>query len=244
MSWESFEAFYASELQSPWLKLVGPVAFLLWRAVARSPGPGAVPAQARFVALWCTAFAIETIADPLATGPLVGALGLTGLGAQAVMLLFVLLGDLRVWWLVFHLAKPGIAALRRALLPTLAIPVFAYASTALADRLAEGIAGQWLWLTHEATFCGAALWLRSRWLPAHVAEPTTRALLADVLLYSAVYYALWASADVLILAGFDLGWGLRVLPNQLYYGWTVPFVWWRCFASRYAATSTSTHASR
>ncbi|MEN8159516.1 MAG: hypothetical protein ABFS41_05515, partial [Myxococcota bacterium] len=52
-----------------------------------------------------------------------------------------------------------------------------------------------------------------------------------VLAYAAVYYALWAACDVLILAGVDAGWLVRCLPNQLYYGLTVPFVWWRFFAA-------------
>ena len=47
----------------------------------------------------------------------------------------------------------------------------------------------------------------------------------DVRLAFANY--LWATADVLILAGVDLGWALRLLPNQLYYAFTVPFFWWR-----------------
>jgi len=57
-------------------------------------------------------------------------------------------------------------------------------------------------------------------------------------------YALWAAADLLIVAGFDAGWAVRLVPNQLYYAWYVPFVYWRFFSSRYAATSSSTHASR
>ena len=32
----------------------------------------------------------------------------------------------------------------------------------------------------------------------------------------------------LILAGVDFGWGLRVLPNQLYYAFFVPFAYLRC----------------
>jgi DNA polymerase-3 subunit chi len=36
-----------------------------------------------------------------------------------------------------------------------------------------------------------------------------------------------ASADVLILMGVDAGWGLRVIPNQLYYAFFVPFAVWR-----------------
>ena len=51
--------------------------------------------------------------------------------------------------------------------------------------------------------------------------------LRRVLGYVAVYYALWASADVLILyGGLDVGWLLRVVPNQLYYAFFVPFAWW------------------
>ena len=43
------------------------------------------------------------------------------------------------------------------------------------------------------------------------------------------YYGLWAAADVLILCGVDAGWLVRLVPNQLYYGLFVPFVWWRFF---------------
>jgi hypothetical protein len=65
-----------------------------------------------------------------------------------------------------------------------------------------------------------------------------------VVAWAGVYYALWAAADVLILAGVDAGWLLRCVPNQLYYGFTVPFVWWRFFSRSYAAESSSTQASR
>ena len=77
-------------------------------------------------------------------------------------------------------------------------------------------------------------------LPYRSADRLVRALLA----FAAVYYALWAASDVLILAGVDEGWLLRCVPNQLYYGLTVPFVWWRFFSPSYAASSTSTQASR
>lgn len=230
--WESWQDFYASDLQSPLLLLVAPALFLLWRAARRDHGPGALPAHAGFVAAWCLGFAIQTMIDPLSTGPLVRALDLDGLGAQAVMVLFVLLGDFRIWWLVFHSAEPGPAALLRALVPTLAIPIGAYAGSAGLAALVPGLPGQWLWLLHEASFLVTALWLRARWLPRRVEDPALRGFLSAVLLYSAAYYLLWASADVIILAGSDLGWALRVLPNQLYYSFCVPFVWWRFFAAR------------
>ena len=49
--------------------------------------------------------------------------------------------------------------------------------------------------------------------------------------YLAAYYGLWAAADVLILSGVDAGWPVRLVPNQLYYGFFVPFVWWRFFGA-------------
>jgi hypothetical protein len=42
----------------------------------------------------------------------------------------------------------------------------------------------------------------------------------------AVYYALWATADLLIrYGGIDAGWLLRALPNQLYYAFWIPFAY-------------------
>jgi hypothetical protein len=74
------------------------------------------------------------------------------------------------------------------------------------------------WLCYALRFRALALWLRRG---AH--DPALRAVLG----YVVAYYALWASADVLILAGVDFGWGLRVLPNQLYYSFFVPFAYLR-----------------
>ena len=61
---------------------------------------------------------------------------------------------------------------------------------------------------------------------------------------SAIYYALWAVADVLILAGRDVGWALRIVPNQLYYAFWVPVVWWLFFSPRYASTRSLVQARR
>ena len=42
-----------------------------------------------------------------------------------------------------------------------------------------------------------------------------------------LYYSLWASADLLILTtGLDLGYGLRVVPNLLYYGGLIATLAW------------------
>jgi hypothetical protein len=220
-------AFYHGDLQSLTALVVVPAAFLVY-ALAR-PLRTADP-QTRFVYGWSIAFALETILDPIATGPLTRALGLADAGQQAVMLCFVLLGDWRVLLLVFALAYPperrGQAFAHSAAL-TLVVPVLAYLADAGLRRLWPARPGQVLWLVYELAFVTLALALRRHFgrSPAAAAGEPDRCLLRAVLGYAAVYYLLWASADALILAGFDAGWALRMLPNQLYYAWTVPFVY-------------------
>ncbi|MGH7856783.1 MAG: hypothetical protein ACREQY_05580, partial [Candidatus Binatia bacterium] len=65
------------------------------------------------------------------------------------------------------------------------------------------------------------------WVPAHFAPDRrgARRHLRGALAYVALYYFLWAAADSMILAGVDAGWALRVIPNQIYYGFWVPFAY-------------------
>ena len=229
----SFEDFYRSDLQGVYALLVVPALFLLWRLAARRPGGGADPSAASFVSTYCVVFALETIIDPLATRPLASALG-GGAAATALGLLFVLLGDFRVYLLLFHLASTGrdlAASTRRALVFTPIVAVSAFAiSWALGALLGE-LPPYVLYLSHELLFVGM-MWLLWRRVLAparrHHPEPVVR-FLGAVAGYVAFYYALWASADVLILLGVDAGYALRVVPNQLYYAFYVPFVWWAFF---------------
>lgn len=236
MSEASWIDFYRSDLQAVYLLQLAPLAFLLARAARLLPGAAADPGAAGFVRAWSLVFAVETLLDPWASGPLVHALGWTDTALHtAVMVGFVLLGDFRVYLLLFRLASRE-RALRapfaRAARWTLVVPLAALAldrgvALALPER-----PGQTLWLVYELLFAGVALHLRAR-LPRELAGPHAAALarsIRAVCAYAALYYALWALADVLILSGVDAGWGLRVLPNQLYYGFTVPFVWWAFFA--------------
>ena len=104
MSWHDV---YYSDLQSLWALLVAPFGFLVYRAVRRS---GANSAETRFLGGYTFLWALLTILDPIATGPLSRALGIsdTELGT-AVMFLFVLLGDLRVFALIFGTASQSAA---------------------------------------------------------------------------------------------------------------------------------------
>lgn len=210
-----------------------PFAFLVWRGVAAPAGSGALPDAKPFVVAWSGIFALETMLDPVATGPLAKALG-SERASTALGLVFVLIGDFRIWWLALGLRAPR-RGLGPALLATAAVPVFAWLVTQALGFACGALPGQALWLVHESAFVALAAFVARR-----QADPFVRALLA----YAAVYYALWAASDVLILAGVDEGWLLRCVPNQLYYGCTVPFVWWRFFASSYASSSASTQASR
>lgn len=233
MSFASWHDFYYAAWQQPWALLVAPFAFLVWRGVAAPAGPGAVPDAKRFVVVWSWIFALETMLDPIATGPLAKALGAEPAGT-ALGLLFVLLGDFRVWWLVFGLSAPrrGVAP---ALLATAAVPVLAWLATRALGLGLGALPAPALWLLHESAFVALA---------AFVSRRQSNGFLRAVLAFAAVYYALWAASDVLILAGVDEGWLIRCIPNQLYYGLTVPFVWWRFFAPSYTSSSASTQASR
>jgi hypothetical protein len=214
-----FEIFYGGSLQSVWLLLVVPLGYLAWRASRPLPGRSLDPALVPFLAFYTVAFAVETVLDPLATGPLAGALGGT-VTKTGLSLLFVLLGDWRVYLLVLVVAGTT-RAVPLSILATFAVPVFAYLLAGTLGRYPDRV----LWLIHELLFVAATFVLRR--LSVARAAPERRPFLTDVLDYVALYYGLWALADVMILAGADWGYALRVVPNHLYYALFIPFVHYR-----------------
>lgn len=230
----TWEAFYGGDLQGLWSLIALPALFLLALPWLRPRTRGSDPRAARFVRIWAAVFAVETIVDPLA---------IARLGAP--MLPFVLLGDFRVFLLVLGVAEPErslVGTCARAAAWTLVVPVVAgllyRAGSALAGELPEQV----LWLIYECAFVALALWWRARLIPAR--RPPALRFLRAVLAYVAIYYALWAVADALILARRDVGWALRIVPNQLYYAFWVPVVWWLFFSPRYASTRSLVHARR
>jgi hypothetical protein len=232
VGFQSWQAFYESDAQSLYAVVVLPVAFLAYLVLrGRSSGPGLSPAHASFVRRYCIAFALLTIVDPLATGPLVRALG--GPGTRAELFLscfFVLLGDFRVFWLLFRLCGPRIggAAALEAAGWTLIVPAAALTLRAALNAALPKLPENTIWLVYELCFTMLALVLRAHLLPARMASapPPLRSFVRAVAGYSALYYGLWAISDTLILAfRLDAGWVLRAVPNQLYYAWYVPLVW-------------------
>ena len=246
-----FLSFYTSDLQSVYALWPVPLLLLAWLLV--TGGRAATTADARFVRAYTIFFAVETVLDPFATGPLSRWLGISGTGAgTAVLIFFVLLGDFRVLLLLQRLARPALA--RERLLAesaawTLVVPLVALSARELLDTLVGPLGENAIWLLYELAFLALALWLRQVALPRWVGPGRERRLryLQGVATYVAVYYALWATADVLIQTlELDVGWGLRVIPNQLYYAFYLPFVYFRFFASDadQDAASSSAHASR
>jgi hypothetical protein len=230
---------YKSDLQSLYALLVGPIAFLAWRAAAsvdtrRAEATG----SAHFVSVLTLIFAIETMIDPMATGPLLKLEGLAGSPAATLIpFVFVLLGDLRVILLIVGVAQPE-NRLRRnlslALGLSFVVPVFAGATFGLARWISPDVHGQILWMLYEFGFFALCIYLARIWVPERVAnDPARVAFLRSVLGYSAAYYALWWVADfIIVFAELDLGWAIRIVPNQLYYAFWVPFVYWRFFSVR------------
>jgi hypothetical protein len=234
LTWQN--AYY-SELQSLYALMIVPAAFLAWRLAKPFDQQRAeVPAAAGFVAALTLFFSLETMIDPISTGPLLKLDSLRGSHAASIIpFIFVLLGDLRVLLLAVGVAQPE-RSLRRilgwALAMSLIVPIGAGSIFALIRWVNPEVHGQVLWMLYEFGFLALCIFLARTWAP-RVAESdsTTIAFLQSVFGYSAAYYLLWLLADVfIVVADMDLGWAIRMVPNQLYYAFWAPFVYWRFFS--------------
>ena len=241
----SWHDAYTSELQALYALLVVPIAFLAWRlAVPTDPARAVVPKAARVVAATTLVFAFETMLDPIATGPLLRSAALRDtFAATLVPFVFVFLGDLRVLFVGLAVTLPEAPLMRvlgRASAATLIVPIATGGLFSGLRWLWPDANGQWLWMIYEAGFLGLCVYGGRLWLPRRFAQFDTpdlegRAFLGSLLGYSAAYYALWLCADILIvLADLDLGWGIRMVPNQLYYAFWTPFVYARFFSGQSA----------
>ena len=222
---------YSSGFQSLWALIAIPLAFLTFVCVVGSKTERS--RQDHFITSFCLIWTVETLLDPIVGGPVAKALGLSeGLSGSAILFLFVYLGDLRVFVLLFGLVQEH--ALKKAAAFALIIPALTGVLYGAATLWDPQLSSQWMWLIYELGFLGMAIWLVRRWVPQHCGEEQAglRDMLSSCGAYVATYYALWASSDILILLGFDEGWGLRLLPNQLYYALWIPFVYVRYWSTR------------
>ncbi|MEZ4332777.1 MAG: hypothetical protein R3F35_13530 [Myxococcota bacterium] len=247
LSWQSA---YAGALQSVWALLALPLAFLAWRLAAPTELARArVPRAARLVAVATLVFACETILDPIATGPWLRSEALRGTWATSVVpFVFVYLGDWRVLLLVLGVARtdlPLSAILLRSAATTTIVPIGAGSLYALVRWRLRDVDGQWLWMGYEAGFLGLCVLGARIWLPRVATGVEARSFVRTLFGFSAAYYALWLAADVLIVVlGLDLGWAIRMLPNQLYYAVWAPFVYFRFFSAALPVPATTPNAER
>lgn len=236
----TWQAFYGQPLVGTWMLSTAAALFLGALALRGfAAASGVEPRVAGFVRAWTVVFALDAVLDPIATG----VFGWS-------MLPFVLLGDYRVFALVLIVMQPArsrTGVLLEAAGWTLIVPALAYGSY----RAIEAVRGPQpeaiLWLIYEAAFVALTTVLWRRVVPARVdaARDGVRRYLGAVAGIVIAYYALWATADVIILSGADSGWALRIVPNLLYYGAFVPFAYARFFASGpSASTSSSVQAAR
>lgn len=230
---ETWKALYETDFQAVYALWLVPGLWAAWRIASPVSPEGAIaPRDEAFIRSWTTLFLMETMLDPWATGPLLRMLGIAGTTVgTAVMVGFVLAGDFRVLWLMLHLSRREGGAVRSAAAAgavTLVVPVVAALVTGGLTALWPRLPRQTIWLVYEIGFAVLALALRAVILPRRIDRPVSplSRYLSAMAGFVAVYYLLWASADVVILAlGLDIGWGIRMIPNQLYYAFTVPIAY-------------------
>lgn len=170
-------------------------------------------------------FTGTTALDAWMTGalsPLPPALG------QSVSIAFVVLGDLRLFALVeqHRCASSWTKALLRALPLSFVVPV----AQALALEASPSTFGELrhVFLVYELLFVVLASALLLLRYPSRRARSPALGWYATSLVgFFLVQYGLWVAADVLILAGVESGYGLRLVPNALYYGLFLAFAAWR-----------------
>ena len=247
----SWADFYQSDLQSVYAAWVAPTFFLVYWLLSRPVRrPGVESRAASFMNVYAPIFAIETLVDPLATGPLLRWLALDERAATYFMVPFVLLGDFRVYLLIFYVIAPerGVgSALRRAARWTLLVPIVAVGVTSWLAAGRGPLPSQTIWIAYESAFFAVMMFFELRVVPKGVGlrRFEVRQYLGALVRYVALYYALWVAADLLIvLRGWDWAWALRVIPNQLYYALWIPFAYLSFYSPRYAATRSAVHTSR
>ncbi|MEZ4271088.1 MAG: hypothetical protein R3C68_06545 [Myxococcota bacterium] len=144
--------------------------------------------------------------------------------ASFIPLAFVLLGDLRYFFFLESARSDGTLAhwnsIPKACAWTSVVPLLAQLAYAVSGSSNSRV----LFLIYETLFVVLSLGVIAFYLPV---DELRRQWTRRVTLLVIGYYALWATADAIILSsGADAGFLLRVLPNVLYYGGLVPVIAW------------------
>lgn len=183
-----------------------------------------------FLFAYLVLFTVEIMVDALVTGGVSPTQGSPVLH-QRLGILFVILGDFRYFLLVERFVAPGGSrpnlgrAWALALGQSFLIPVLSYAVMAAVPSIRES--PRVTFLLYEAMFTVLAVVLRFVVLPRRLkGRPEAEAqFLRTVTSFVLVQYAGWALADILILSGASWGYGVRLIPNTMYYAGFLPYVY-------------------
>lgn len=210
------KALYDSGWHHPFAAYVGLFALVVLLAHTRSTSSETSgPRSERFLFGWATFFGLVLAADATVTGawsPLPSSSPLF----TPLSIAFVILGDTRFFLLQERFARPEAPLLRVLLVAGLTSLVVPITSALLREAVPLFAEGRWLFLSYELLALGLVIGL---WLVRYrrAVEHETRRWLGRVTALFAGLYALWATADVLILLDLEIGYLVRIVPNVLYY---------------------------
>ena len=169
-----------------------------------------------FLSAWLALFGVEILADAWLTSPHSPLLPAHGGLVGSLAIAFVMLGDVRFYVLVERFTRDPSPASKpsgftlRAVLAGLAWGSLVSVLMALVQAI--------VWL---------AVVIPRRMAALTVPAPAVARWLVGAARFVVAQYALWALADVIILWAHPSGFLLRVVPNLLYYGFFVGYVFWR-----------------
>jgi hypothetical protein len=179
---------------------------------------------------WVVLFTIEILFDAFMTGT--SSMWPTSSLMLAIMWAALLAGDYRYWLLIIRYfdqpdARPSTTTRFGVYIVTFLINCLAGSlSSFIVPQEADADGMSQVFFAYEVTFVAIAVVVRvfllPRWLKK--APSSIRAWLYRATIFQILQYVLWASADVIVLQGYDAGWALRIVPNVMYYGLFVPFM--------------------
>jgi hypothetical protein len=205
------KSIYDSALHHPFIAYVAGLALLF--AIAR---------RLPFLLGYLVVFLVAIVADATITGAW-SPLSTESPLYTPLSIVFVILGDLRYFLLVERYtsqSRPFVTVLSRALAVSLLVPI---ASVVLREIVPAMESSRVLFLVYELLLFVLVLGYSRVRLRLMIDEPHRR-FLTRVSAFVLVQYAGWAAADVILLAGADVGHLLRIAPNVLYYALFLPFV--------------------
>ncbi len=215
-----FEAFYQSPIQHPILLWVSNAIGTVWalhelnlKARTRPGSEAEIRSAQKFVLFWALISALDAWAS---ANEVFGIGVLSSPWSAIVPFLFVWLGDFRIF-LGMESRMIGGAGAVPSRVPYLRAVGACFVVPILAGVLTRGQEARILFIVYEALFLfWILLYARLTRLDQSPAARAIRNL-------SLTFYTLWVLADACILflpqEWKDLGFGIRVIPNFIYYGW-------------------------